>query len=81
MSFRRIGASLDFLVVVFEGLYHHLARVGEVLYELWNVVLEHAQHILIHQNLAVTALSRADADGRDRQLLADECRQLCRNTL
>ena len=50
------------------GIQHNVAHLGEAAHELRREVVEHAEHVLVHEHLAVAARAGADADGGDGQL-------------
>ena len=70
---------LDFGVIILEGLSHDFADIGELLDEFWNKVCEHSKHVLIYQNLSIAAVSGADTDRRDTDLLRYQFCQRSRN--
>ena len=72
MAFIGESASFDFLIVGFEGLGHFLTEVRESFDEFRCAIAEQAEHVLLDEDLAVTAGTATDADGWDSQIFRDE---------
>ena len=66
------GALAHLVDVAGEAVAHGLAHVREALDELRAEVAEHAQHVLVDEDLAVAAGAGADADGGDAHFLGDQ---------
>ena len=67
--------------IVGERFTHDFAHIGIAFHELRSEVAEHAEHILVHKNLAVATSACANADGRNRNGIGDHLGKRRRDSL